>query len=37
MNREEAKTTMSKLIDVFRKEYPSGAFAYKKGVQNDNS
>ena len=27
MNREEAKTTMSKLIDVFRKEYPSGAFA----------
>ena len=28
MNREEAKTTMSKLIDVFRKEYPNGgAFA----------
>ena len=28
MNREEAKTVMSKLIDVFRKEYPNGgAFA----------
>ena len=28
MTREEAKTTMSKLIDVFRKEYPNGgAFA----------
>ena len=28
MDREEAKTAMSKLIDVFRKEYPNGgAFA----------
>ena len=28
MTREEAKTAMSKLIDVFRKEYPNGgAFA----------
>ena len=29
MDREEAKTAMSKLIDVFRKEYPNGGAEVK--------
>ena len=37
MNREEAKTAMSKLIDIFRKEYPNGGtFAAIRDISGHN-